>query len=67
MTDFDEKLRQMATAEDGVLEAVYAPESSFVMAVQWHPEFSFRTDAASRKIFAAFARACQASANRPNP
>ena len=60
-------LRQMATAEDGVVEAVYAPESSFVMAVQWHPEFSFRSDLNSRKIFAAFARACQASANRPNP
>ena len=50
-------LRAMAYAGDGLVEAVYMPNKSFVWAVQWHPEFSFRTDENSRKIFAAFAAA----------
>ena len=50
-------LAEMARSEDGLVEAVYMPNKSFVWAVQWHPEFSFRTDENSRKIFAAFAAA----------
>ena len=38
---------------DGVVEAVYLPEKRFVWAVQWHPEFSYKTDANSRRLFAA--------------
>lgn len=52
-------LRKMAEATDGVIEAVYAPGKTFAAAVQWHPEFSFRSDENSRKIFAAFVAACQ--------
>lgn len=51
-------LQAMAYAPDGLVEAVSLPGRSFVMAVQWHPEFSYRTDAASRKLFAAFVKAC---------
>ena len=47
-------LRSMAVSEDGLIEAVYVPDKSFVWSVQWHPEFSFRTDADSRKILKAF-------------
>lgn len=47
-------LGEMARSEDGLVEAVYMPDKSFVWAVQWHPEFSFRTDESSRKIFSAF-------------
>lgn len=47
----------MARSEDGLVEAVRKPDQRFLWAVQWHPEFSFRTDEASRQIFAAFARA----------
>lgn len=32
-------LREMAVAEDGLVEAVYHPEKPFLWAVQWHPEF----------------------------
>ena len=47
-------LQAMAFSPDGLVEAAYMPGKRFVWAVQWHPEFSFRTDAASRKIFRAF-------------
>lgn len=47
-------LEVMARSEDGLVEAVWKPDQSFLWAVQWHPEFSFRTDAASRRIFDAF-------------
>ena len=50
-------LGEMARSEDGLVEAVYMPNKSFVWAVQWHPEFSFRTDENSRKIFSAFVAA----------
>ncbi len=54
-----ESLAVMAQAPDGLTEAVYMPGKRFVWAVQWHPEFSFRTDQASQKIFAAFVAAAQ--------
>ncbi len=44
----------MAVASDGVIEAAYMPGKRFVWAVQWHPEFSFRVDGNSRKLFHAF-------------
>ena len=49
----------MARSEDGLIEAVCLPEKRFVWAVQWHPEFSFRVDAHSRKIFGAFVAAAK--------
>lgn len=33
-----EPLEAMATAEDGLIEAVYHPGQTYCMAVQWHPE-----------------------------
>ncbi|MBQ1821699.1 MAG: gamma-glutamyl-gamma-aminobutyrate hydrolase family protein [Clostridia bacterium] len=50
-------LQPMAISPDGLVEAVYAPEKRFVWAVQWHPEFFFRKDESSRKLFQAFVRA----------
>ena len=47
-------LSVMAAAPDGVVEAVYLPDRRFVWGVQWHPEFSYRVDANSRRIFSAF-------------
>lgn len=44
----------MAVPEDGLTEAVCLPDKRFVWAVQWHPEFSFRVNEDSRKIFKAF-------------
>ena len=48
----------MAVSEDGLTEAVCLPDKRFVWAVQWHPEFSFRVNEDSRKIFKAFVGAC---------
>ena len=47
-------LKAMAESEDGLVEALYLPSSRFFWAVQWHPEFSYKTDENSRKIFEAF-------------
>lgn len=47
-------LKAMALSEDGLVEAVYKTDARFVWAVQWHPEFSFRKDEASRAIFKKF-------------
>jgi putative glutamine amidotransferase len=43
-------------AEDGVVEAVEA-EEGFVVGVQWHPERTFATQAASQRLFADFVQA----------
>ena len=51
-------LAVMAVSEDGLTEAVCLPDKRFVWAVQWHPEFSFRVNEDSRKIFKAFVGAC---------
>ena len=54
----------MAVAPDGFIEAAYMPDRRFVWAVQWHPEFSFRVDENSRKLFRAFVRAAEEDIGR---
>ncbi|MCD7729128.1 MAG: gamma-glutamyl-gamma-aminobutyrate hydrolase family protein [Clostridia bacterium] len=49
----------MAVSDDGLTEAVYLTDKRFVWAVQWHPEFNFKSDINSQKIFAAFISACK--------
>ncbi|MBQ8200663.1 MAG: gamma-glutamyl-gamma-aminobutyrate hydrolase family protein [Clostridia bacterium] len=51
-------LKPMALAPDGLVEAVYAPDFRFVQAVQWHPEFAWRTRPHQRALIKAFADAC---------
>lgn len=53
------KLKPMAIAEDGIVEAVYLPEHPFLWAVQWHPEFLYGCDEPSKKIFREFLRMIQ--------
>ena len=57
LKDVAEGLEVMAFAPDGIAEAVCKPDQHFLWAVQWHPEFSYRTDENSRKIFRAFTEA----------
>jgi putative glutamine amidotransferase len=33
-----ESLTVVATSEDGIIEAVYAPDSTYAVGTQWHPE-----------------------------
>ncbi len=47
-------LRAMAVSPDTLTEALFMPDKRFLWAVQWHPEFNFRTDARSRRVFEAF-------------
>lgn len=49
----------MALAEDGLVEAAYAPEKDYIWAVQWHPEFSCEADEYSRRIFRSFVLAAR--------
>ncbi len=53
-----EKLKSMAYSEDGLTEAVYVPNSRFIWAVQWHPEFSFESDENSMMILEEFIKSC---------
>lgn len=48
-----------AWAEDGLIEAMEAPEKKFLLGVQWHPEHMFRDYASGRNIFAALVNACR--------
>lgn len=57
-------LSAMASAPDGLVEAVCMPGKRFVWAVQWHPEFSLRVDENSRRIFAAFVEGSGAGAGQ---
>lgn len=52
-------LAPMAKAEDGVIEAVFAPERRFVWGIQWHPELFALEEEESRAIFGAFVDACR--------
>lgn len=47
----------MVEDEDGIIEAVCRTGNKFLWAVQWHPEFSFKVDESSRRIFRAFVEA----------
>ena len=51
------RLKSMAEAPDGIVEAVYMPDRRFVWAVQWHPEF-YDNNPDSLKIFEAFIKSC---------
>lgn len=53
-----------ATAPDGTIEAVSLGHGGpgFLLGVQWHPEWRFWEDEASRRIFSAFGDAARAKA-----
>ena len=51
-------LVSMATATDGVTEAIYDPLHPFLWAVQWHPEM-LPDDPTSQKLLKAFIAACE--------
>ncbi len=53
-----QELLPMAISEDGLIEAVFMPEAKFIVGVQWHPEFMYKKDAASKRLFQVFVEAC---------
>ena len=54
-------LAVMATADDGVIEAVYGTSKQYVRGYQWHPERLFDKDEENFAIFKDFISACQKS------
>lgn len=47
-------LRCAASAKDGLAECVYMPGKKFFLAVQWHPEYLWKTSVPQQKIMRAF-------------
>lgn len=56
--DLGNGLTPMAIAPDGLIEAVQMSGKRFVWAVQWHPEYLFKTDKDSLAIFSCFVERC---------
>ncbi len=56
--DLGKDLIPMAESPDGLIEAVKMAGKHFVWAVQWHPEYMFKTDADSLRVFSWFVRQC---------
>jgi len=42
-----------AVSPDGIIEGLESPRHRFAIGVQWHPEFLYRRDEASRRLFRA--------------
>ncbi|MFN8523697.1 MAG: gamma-glutamyl-gamma-aminobutyrate hydrolase family protein [Chloroflexota bacterium] len=59
--DLGRGLRAVGWATDGVIEALESEEHRWVMCVQFHPEDLVGFHEPSRRIFAAFIEACQAT------
>ena len=57
--DLGNDLTAMAVAPDGIIEAVQMAGKRFVWAVQWHPEYMFKTDPDSLAIFSCFVKHCK--------
>ena len=57
------KLISTAVAPDGVIEAIEGPDRSFVLGVQWHPEFLDDQDPVQRRLFSALIRAARTLAH----
>ncbi len=48
-----------ATSEDGIIEGIEGRDHSFVLGVQWHPEFLIQRDSSQGKIFSSLISACK--------
>lgn len=57
--ELGENLEMMAVAPDSIIEAVQMAGKRFVWAVQWHPEYMFKTDPDSLAIFLCFVKHCK--------
>ena len=56
--DLGKDLIPMAESPDGLIEAVKMVGKRFVCAVQWHPEYMFKTDGDSLRVFSWFVGQC---------
>ncbi len=51
-------VKTIAFAQDGVIEGIEAPDKTFFVGVQWHPERLYKTDNKAFALFEAFINAC---------
>jgi putative glutamine amidotransferase len=65
--ELSEQLEVAATADDGLIEAVVMPNKIFILAVQWHPEFSYKHDDYNFKLFLEFVKASGVPKKVPVP
>lgn len=56
-----DQLTAVAKAEDGLIESVVMQNKKFILAVQWHPEFSYKVERYSKKLFLEFVNSCKCS------
>ena len=56
--DLGKDLIPLAESPDGLIEAIKMVGKLFVCAVQWHPEYMFKTDADSLRVFSWFVENC---------
>lgn len=54
-----EVVEKLAVSEDGLVEAISVLGQKFALAVQWHPEFSYKANEDSLRIIQAFIDACK--------
>ena len=52
-------LKVAAVSEDNLIEAVYSDNHTFMLGVQWHPEFLYDVDENSKRIVKAFVQSCK--------
>ena len=57
--DLGKDLIPLAESSDGLIEAVKMAGKRFVCAVQWHPEYMFKTDGDSLRVFSWFVENCK--------
>ncbi|MEJ8777540.1 gamma-glutamyl-gamma-aminobutyrate hydrolase family protein [Pseudogracilibacillus sp. ICA-222130] len=48
-----------ATASDGIKEAIESTAHTFVVGVQWHPEYLYDTDIGTRTLYKTFIKKCE--------
>lgn len=58
--DLGEGLQVTARSTDGIIEGVWDPSRTWMLAVQWHPEFAFENDEKELVLARAFVDACRA-------
>ena len=59
-----DSLKVVARGDDGIIEAVYAPDATFALGTQWHPERLAAQHAEQQALFDGFVTAAKDYANR---
>lgn len=52
--ELGEGLSVLAVSEDGLIEAVKADSCKYMLGVQWHPEYSYKSDDSAKAIIRSF-------------